>query len=391
MDTNYLTGERQVERNYLKEELQHLLVMRPHTIGEVVMLSPVLRTLKEALPHVAITLLTSSRGTEAAPLLPWVDEVMIYPALWREITEASLLNLRKDMAFIEQLREQRFSMAMIFTGYAESPWPSAYACYLAGIPHRVGFAEESNGSALSHVLFPPDDDFHQVDRNLNLLQALGIYDAEKQMELSLSDEIEKRANKLLSENGIKQGTPYLVLAPDASLANHRYDPHHFAAAARLLAAQTEMQMVIVSSSDDLEAIQPILQFANENLYGNVHSLMGKLGLSELAAVIRGARLTITNRSASMYLAEAFQCPMIVIYPGTDRTSAWYPRSISARVLSRPASCALCFGSDCRYGRTCLDIRPEEVAVAALEMLGEQTTSSSTYHLLQEYKSEMSGT
>jgi hypothetical protein len=38
---------------------------------------------------------------------------------------------------------------------------------------------------------------------------------------------------------------------------------------------------------------------------------------------------------------------------------------------------------------CLDIRPEEVAIAALEILGEQTHSSSPYRVLQEYKSELS--
>jgi hypothetical protein len=38
---------------------------------------------------------------------------------------------------------------------------------------------------------------------------------------------------------------------------------------------------------------------------------------------------------------------------------------------------------------CLEIRPEELAIAALEMLGEQTESSAIYHVLQEYRSEMS--
>jgi lipopolysaccharide heptosyltransferase II len=391
MYTKYLTDEQQSEQNLSKEDLQHLLVMRPDTIGDVIMLTPALRTLKEVLPHAEITLLTSSRGSQAAPLLPWVDDVMVYPPLWREITESSLLNLRKDMAFIEQLREQRFSAAMIFTGLAESPWPSAYACYLAGIPQRVGFANDLNSSALSHYLLPPADDFHQVDRNLNLLEAIGIYDAHNQMELRISEEIEKRANELLSENGIQPGTPYIVLSPEAGLPGHRYNPHYFAAAAHILSAQTELQMLIAGSSSDLEAIQPLLQLANENLYGNVHSLVGKAMLPELAALIRGARLTITNRSAAMHIADIFQCPMVVIYPGTDATNSWKPRSSSARVLSRPTSCSLCFESDCRYGMRCLDIRPEEVAIAALEMLGEQTYSSSPYRVLQEYKSELSET
>jgi ADP-heptose:LPS heptosyltransferase len=315
-------------------------------------------------------------------LFPW-SMTMVYPC-HGEILMVWFMNLRKDMALLK-LREQRFSMVMIFTSLSESPWPSAYACYLAGIPHRVGFADNVNGSALSHFLLPPADDFHQVDRNLNLLEAIGMYEANNQMELSISEEIEKRENELLSENGIQHGTSYIVLAPEASLPDDRYNPYYFAAAARILSAQTELQMLIVGSSDELEAVQPVLQVVDENLYGNVHSLVGKTTLPELAALIRGARLTITNKSAAMHIADVFQRPMVVLYPGTNATSSWNPRSTSARLLSGPASCSLCYESDCRFVLKCLEIRPEEVAIAALEMLGETAYSSTSYHVLQEYR------
>lgn len=352
------------------------------------MLTPVLRTLRKALPEAEITLLTSSQGSQVAPLLPWVDHVMVYPELWRNITKFRLLDLRKDRTFIEQLREQRFSMAMIFTSLCQSPWVSAYACYLAGIPQRVGYAADVHSSALSHFLLPPADDFHQVDRNLNLLETLGIYETDNQVELSISEDIEQKANELLIENGIEPDIPYTVLAPGSSYMDFRYEPHCFAAAARILSAQTELQLVIVGGVEELEIIQPVLQRADENLYGNVHSLVGKITLPELAAVIRRASLTITNRSAAMHIAEVFNCPMVVLYPETDTNSSWNPRSPSTRVLSRPDSCSVCYESACQFGMKCLDIRPQEVAITALEMLGEQAYPSTTYHVLQEYKSEM---
>jgi ADP-heptose:LPS heptosyltransferase len=389
MVTNYLTGEQQVEEKFLREDLQHVLIMRPDTVSDVVMLAPALRALRESLPHAEMTLLTSDRGCEAKSLLPWIDDVMVYPALWQDITEASLLNLRKDMAFIERLRARRVTMAMIFTASSESPWPSAYACYLAGIPHRIGFAKDVHGSALSHILLPPGEDVHGVDRNLNLLQTLGIYEANRQMDLPIPAEIENRAHELLMENGITPGLPYLVLAPQARRAAEFYDPHHFAAAARILSAQTEHLLIIVGSAEGREAIEPVLQLANENLYGNVHSLVGKTSLPELAAVIRGARLTITNRSAVMHLAEAFQCPSVVLYPGTDPIQPWAPRGASTRILSRHDSCSPCQGSDCPAGMKCLDIRPEEVAIAALELLGGQAGPPATYHILQGSSSDIS--
>jgi hypothetical protein len=62
-----------------------------------------------------------------------------------------------------------------------------------------------------------------------------------------------------------------------------------------------------------------------------------------------------------------------------------PRGISARLLSRPAACARCNQNDCQYGINCQDVRPEEVAIAALEMLSAQTDSRPYYEGILRYK------
>jgi hypothetical protein len=64
-----------------------------------------------------------------------------------------------------------------------------------------------------------------------------------------------------------------------------------------------------------------------------------------------------------------------------------PRNISLRLLCRPASCSSCSRADCVYGINCLDIRPEEVAIAALELLSEQPYKQTSYRGVLEYKLE----
>lgn len=388
MSEKFLAIDKQTDQNLIRDDLKQVLIMLPETVGEVVMLSPAVRALKESLPRAEITLITSAAGSQVAPLLPWIDGVMIHPDAWLDITESSLFNLRKDMDFLEWMRNQRFSIAMIFTGLSQSPFPAAYACYLAGIPYRVGLTNECGGSALSHFLPPPTEDVHQVDRNLKLLEVLDIYDSNNQVELDLPENAERRANELLLENGITRETPYIVLAPGACSLSEQYDPHHFAAVAHLLAAQSELQLVIVGRSEELEHIQPVLQVAQENLYGNVHSLVGKTTIPELAAILRQATLTISNKSSSMYMAEALDCPLIVLYPGTEPIDSWRPRKSSTRLLCRPDSCSLCSNTTCPYGMKCLDIRPEEVAITALEMLADQTYEPATHRLFHEYKREI---
>lgn len=88
-------------------KVKNLLVMRLDNIGDVVMTAPVLRALKEALPGVRLTLMVSPAGANAVPLLPWVDDVIVWRAMWQQLgggtgdpaREAELIGLLRGRGF----------------------------------------------------------------------------------------------------------------------------------------------------------------------------------------------------------------------------------------------------------------------------------------------------
>jgi ADP-heptose:LPS heptosyltransferase len=371
MLTNLPTTNGQSVPDTLNGDAQRVLAMRLETIGDVVMLGPALRTLREQLPGAEITLMTSSEASQAASLLPSVDHILVHDTPWQDGSSANVLSSQEEVDLIYRLREAQFSIAVIFTNLSQSPAAAAYVCYMAGIPYRVGFSKERTEGMLSHTLSYPPDETHQVDRDLSLLEAIGIYAQSHRPELYIPDGVQERANELLHTVHINPHLPYIVLAPGASCSARRYDPVRFAEATRILAAQTELQLVIVGDSREAESLEPVLKVAEENLYGNLHSLVGKTTVPELAAIIRQASLTIAHNSAPMHIADAFQCPMVILYSGTDLVSQWMPRNAPARLLCHPVFCSPCYNVVCPFEMKCLDIRPEEVAIAALEMLDEQ--------------------
>jgi ADP-heptose:LPS heptosyltransferase len=242
-------------------ELKRVLVMQLGDTSAMVMLSPALRTLRHALPDAELTLMTSSAASRLTPLLPWVDNVIVDHAIGLNGSSHRSINPRDDIAFVENLSRHNFSIVFIFTSVAQSAVRAAYACYLAGIPYRVGFASGMSGSVLSHWSLPPAGEVHQVDRNINLLKAFGISGADQRMELDIPLDIEHRTGDLLGSIGVKPTIPYIVLAPGSMSALNTYDPNHFAVVAHLLAAQTEQQILIVGSLEETKNIQPILQVA----------------------------------------------------------------------------------------------------------------------------------
>ena len=64
------TSERSPANPLSKPSLQQVLVVQLDDAAAIVMLSPALRALREALPHAELTLMTSAAGGQIAPLLP---------------------------------------------------------------------------------------------------------------------------------------------------------------------------------------------------------------------------------------------------------------------------------------------------------------------------------
>ncbi|MBV9706096.1 MAG: glycosyltransferase family 9 protein, partial [Chloroflexi bacterium] len=64
---------------------RNILAMRLDNIGDVIMLGPALRAVKETSPQARITLLASPAGTTAASLLPWIDNVITWRAIWQDV------------------------------------------------------------------------------------------------------------------------------------------------------------------------------------------------------------------------------------------------------------------------------------------------------------------
>lgn len=345
-------------------EIRRVLAVRPDNIGDVVMLGPALRALKAALPEAQVTLMCSPAGSQAAPLLPWVDEVLVHRAMWQDTSGTPWPDPSGQLALVEEIRSRSFDAAFIFTSFSQSPYPPAYLCYLAGIERRVGQSKEFAGNVLSEWVRPPPDDVHQVDRNLHLLEHAGIPSRGRHLELRVSEEVQGEADELLRTVGADPDEPFVVLAPGASCQARRYSVDRFAAASSTIAARTGYRLVLVGSERerDLEAV--LLSLGEVP----IRSLVGRTSVPQLAGVIRRGRLLLASHSGPMHLADAFARPMVVLFSGTDLESQWRPRRAASRLLRRPTWCAPCHLFRCPYQLECLDVPSEKVAATALGLL-----------------------
>ena len=343
--------------------VRNILVMRLDNIGDVIMTSSALRAIKDNLPHSRITLMASPAGTQAASLLPWVDDVLTWRVVWQDLGRLAFDQVR-EWELIETVRDRKFDAAIIFTSFSQTPHPAGYLCYLAGIPLRLGESKEWGGGVLSTEVKSAPDEIHQVERNLRLIESVGFRVCNRSLSIQIPESAQHSATTTLIEHGLTANTPYLLLNPWTSCQARTYPSERFAVAAHQLAEITGWPVVVTGVEKDRDRSTPLLEL----LKSHAIDLIGATNLPELAALIAGARLVLTNNTSTMHLADATRTPSVILYAGTDYESQWKPRYSPFRLLRQPTLCSPCYAFTCPYHLECLDIPPETVVAAGLELL-----------------------
>lgn len=354
------------------KHLKNILAIRLDNIGDVVMTSPALRELRRAYPNARITLLASPAGSQMVPLLPWVNHTITWRATWQDIAKTSLPDPQKEQALVELLKKECFDAAFIFTSFSQSPYPPAYACYLAGVPLRVGQSREFGGGLLSQWIKPPADSGYQAERNLHLLREVGIPVKSDVLELHVPHSDLRNAGALLTAAGIDPEQPYVALAPGASASARRYDQTRFAETAHRLAVDNQIPVVVIGSQREIGVFPAVEALAAQpnTQTGRIISLLGKTTLPEMAGIIQRSALLIGNNSGAMHIASALGRPMVILYSGTELPEQFAPPFGNLRILNRPTHCTPCHGLQCPYQMECLDVPVEEVVSAAIDMINQ---------------------
>ncbi len=334
-----------------------LLVSRPDNIGDVVIATPALRAIRAAWPSAHITLLASRAGAQVAPMLPWIDEVLVARPVWQDLGSLPF-DPDREAAFIADLTARRFDAAILLTSFSQSPHAPAATCLLAGIPLRLGESLEHDAALLTHgPKHATPTPAHQAERNLALIEAIGVPVADRALALAPSDVARDRARALIDR-------PYLVLAPFASCSARTYPPVRAAQAAHLIARESDLHVLLCGAERDRPDARPLL----DHLGGRATDLTGATDLPVYAALIAGAALVVTSNTSALHIADAFETPVLAAYSGTDLESQWRPRAAPHHLLRRPTPCSPCYLLDCPIGLPCLDIPGAEMADAGLALL-----------------------
>lgn len=350
------------------QEARNILCIRLDSLGDVLMTTPALRALKESAPGRRITLLTSRSGAQVAPLIPEVDDAILYDPPWMKAS-APPADSKPVFRMIEQLRDSGFDAAVIFTAFSQSPLPAALLTYMADIPLRLAHCRENPYYLLSDWV-PETDRFdqadirHEVRRQLDLVASVGAHTTNERLSLQLPPQATRHVCGLLEDIGLDRNLPWIVMHVGATAPSRRYPPEKFAAAARELVSLHGVQILLSGTRPEIELVESI----RAEMKCESFSLAGQLSIGQFAALISLAPLLVSNNSGPVHIAAAVNTPVVDIYALTNPQHT--PWRVPHRTLYHDVPCKFCYKSICPLQHhDCLRlVSPEAVVKAALELL-----------------------
>jgi lipopolysaccharide heptosyltransferase II len=374
------------------QQARRILCVRLDALGDVLMCTPAMRALRDALPGRSLTLLTSPSGAAAAPYLAEVRDTIVHAAPWMKTGIPAHPDALLELAAL--LAARRFDAAVVFTTYTQSALPAALLCWLAGIPLRLAHCRENPYHLLTDWIPDPEPQLmvrHEVQRQLDLVRHAGAKPAvadppagvaapagpppQKAPGLSFALQAADLASvrARLLRLGIDADRPWLLLHPGASAASRRYPPGHWARVLALLAQRSGLPVVITGSATEMELVEDIRAASGTA----AHALAGQLSLGELGAALRLAAVALTNNSGPAHIAAAVGTPVVNLYALTNPQHT--PWNVRSRVLFQDVPCRFCFKSACPAGHhECLaGVAPERVVEAVLELLPPAPASVET--------------
>lgn len=337
----------------MKPSPQKVIVRLPNWVGDVVMATPALTSLRKGLPECEITVMGKEN---ARVLLDGLDLWDSYLSFNRHGEQAGTFTFLKVAG---TLRRQRFDTGLIFPNS-----PSAALLFaLGGVRRRIGYNRHGRGAFLTHLVpverekgrFIP---VPMVTYYLKLVGFLGLNPATTRPHLTVAPGDDAWAEELWHNLGYADGRHVVCVTPGASFGpSKQWLPDYFAQVSDMLRRKLDVHVLFLPGPGE----EPLTEKIRRTCSIEPDVLAPDLTpLNRLKAIISRCALLLTNDTGPRHIAVALQRPVVVMMGPTD------PRYTATNleetiVLRKKLPCSPCMLKVCPRDHACMThITPREV-------------------------------
>ncbi len=317
-------------------------IFLPNWIGDVVMATPALDSLRE---------LAGQNGHVVGVMRPYVADVVEGLGLF----DRTILYKPKakdpelsSKAVIRSLREEELDAIVLLTNSIRTGW----LAWRSGAKERIGYSRDARRLMLTTRLTEPvrfgkRSPLPQIDSYLNLAYAAGGEWRAPTLKLDTTEEDRHRADQVWDKLGLPDDEKTIVFNTGGAYGDAKSWPKEkFAALAKRIVSETDYNVLVNCGPAERETAREIVSLSESPRVGSLADFDSPIGLSK--EVIRRSRLLVTTDSGPRFFGIAFGKPVVSIFGPTDPsvTRTHYDKETQ---VSLSLDCQYCWERSCPLG------------------------------------------
>ena len=328
----------------------NVLIVRLGALGDIVHTIPAAAALRRAYPEARIDWIVDEKHREILDLVAGLDRVIVLrrPAVrgWIEATR--------------QLRAGRYDVALDFQGLMKS----AVLARASAARRVLGFsiwhlrekgARPFYSESIETGASEPGQTLHIVQKNLQLLTAVGVADAV--VEFPLVRVPSAARDTMVAQAG---GRPIALINPGAAWPNKCWYSDRFGEIAAFLRDVRGMEPFVLWGPGERGLAERVIEASQ-----GAGRLAPATRLADLVEICRDAAIMVSGDTGPLHIAAAVGTPIVSIFGPTDpaRNGPWRPEDVT---VSRYAACGCHYDRRCRQEEWCLTTIPVVEVTAAVQ-------------------------
>ena len=364
-------ARRKIEREYSLEKMtestikvydeayrkKNILVIKFGAIGDVILIVPSLRLLRNNFPDAHISVLIGAGSKVALKNCPYIDALILYDRKGRDKGLKGLLKMSGI------LRRKGFDMSLDFQNNRVSHAIS----WLGAIPERFGYDNARLSFFINKSIKYLNIKATPIAEQFRILKGIKIntIGASTYLEIWPSKEDFLYADNLLKNAWVSnsQALVGINIGSSPRWETKRWPLKKFAKLSDML-AEKDIRVVLTGSKDDADIVKDFMKISATKPVNAV----GRTSITQLGALIKRCRVFLTGDSAPMHVASSMGVDFIALFGPTDPARHFEPNEKGV-AIRKDLKCSPCYKSKCKR-RTCMEnISVEEVYRLVMERIG----------------------
>jgi lipopolysaccharide heptosyltransferase II len=283
-----------------------ILVIDFGQLGDVVMSLPALRAIRQRFPDAWITVAVGKPANEVVALSGYANEIFeVDRVALRDGNK--LLSIGRIIKFVQKVRRAKFDFVIDLHSLSETNLLG----FLSGAPHRL--YSRRPGRSLDYLAnFKPPPaaearDRHAVDRYLDVIEPLGIRNAQRVPRLKTSNAADVAVDALLKKEKAQSGELLVGLFPGAGHITRRWPLEHYVQLADHLIRNERLRVIVFAGPEERALVAEM-----RTMFPPATIFFDRLTIPQLASAQARLTLMVSNDTGPAHLAAAVGVPVIVI-------------------------------------------------------------------------------